>query len=139
MRSNWRARPAITPSFRTARAKRKTLSSPTWPLRRALDRSRRAPLRARIASPSTTNCCGSKKSSAPQLVFRAKQFFPEHLNMPDAGAIPDFRERFGEPADTDALVVLINVAFRPEQIAIEGDRINAERLQPFFVNGKFLV
>jgi len=50
-----------------------------------------------------------------------------------------FRERFGEPADTTALVTLINVAFLPEQVAIEGDRINAERLQPFFANGKFLV
>lgn len=59
--------------------------------------------------------------------------------MPDASAIPGFRERFGEPADTDALVALINVAFQPEQVAIEGDRINAEKLQPFFGNGKFLV
>src|SRR5215475_13534917 len=59
--------------------------------------------------------------------------------MPSTGAISGFRERFGEPADTDALVTLINVAFRPEQIAIEGDRINAKRLQPFFTTGKFLV
>jgi GNAT superfamily N-acetyltransferase len=55
------------------------------------------------------------------------------------GAISGFRERFGEPADTDALVALINLAFRPERIAIEGDRINAEKLQPFLTNGKFLV
>src|SRR5262245_13869717 len=59
--------------------------------------------------------------------------------MPGAEAIPGLRKRFGEPADTDALVALINVAFRPEQVAIEGDRINAEKLQPFFANGKFLV
>lgn len=59
--------------------------------------------------------------------------------MPDASAISGFRERFGEPADTGALVDLINVAFRPEQVAIEGDRVNPERLQPFFTNGKFLV
>jgi GNAT superfamily N-acetyltransferase len=58
--------------------------------------------------------------------------------MPGATAISGFRERFGEPADTPALVALINVAFRPEQIAIEGDRINAEKLQPFFGKGKFL-
>ena len=58
--------------------------------------------------------------------------------MPGATAISGFRERFGEPADTPALVTLINVAFRPEQIAIEGDRINAEKLQPFFGKGKFL-
>ena len=59
--------------------------------------------------------------------------------MKGAGAISGFRDRFGGPADTDALVLLINVAFRPEQIAIEGDRINAEKLQPFFRNGKFIV
>ena len=59
--------------------------------------------------------------------------------MPGAGATSEFRERFGEPADTDALVALINIAFRPEQVAIDGDRINAEKLQPFFANGKILV
>jgi len=59
--------------------------------------------------------------------------------VPDASAISGFRERFGEPADTEALVALINVAFRPEQVAIEGDRINAEKLPLFFRNGKFLV
>src|SRR5215475_10535748 len=59
--------------------------------------------------------------------------------MPSTGAISGFQERFGAPADTAALVALINVAFRPEQIAIEGDRINAEKLQAFFTNGKFLV
>jgi GNAT superfamily N-acetyltransferase len=59
--------------------------------------------------------------------------------MSGAAAITGFRERFGEPADTPALVALINVAFLPEQVAIEGDRINEEKLQPFFANGKFLV
>ena len=59
--------------------------------------------------------------------------------MSGPAAISGFRERFGEPADTTALVNLINVAFLPEQVAIEGDRINAEKLQPFFANGKFLV
>ena len=59
--------------------------------------------------------------------------------MPGTAAISGFRERVGGPADTDVLVILINVAFRPEQIAIEGDRINAEKLQPFLANGKFLV
>ena len=59
--------------------------------------------------------------------------------MPGASALPDFRVRFGEPADTPALVPLINVAFLPEQVAIEGDRIDAARLQPFFSKGKFLV
>lgn len=59
--------------------------------------------------------------------------------MSGPAAITGFRERFGEPADTPALVTLINVAFLPEQVAIEGDRINAEKLQSFFANGKFLV
>ena len=59
--------------------------------------------------------------------------------MSGPAAITGFRERFGEPADTPALVTLINVAFLPEQVAIEGDRINAEKLQPFFANGKFLL
>jgi GNAT superfamily N-acetyltransferase len=56
-----------------------------------------------------------------------------------ATAMPKLLERFGEPADTDALVTLINVAFRPDQIAVDGDRIDREKLQPFFANGKFLV
>ena len=59
--------------------------------------------------------------------------------MPGEAPISEFRERFGEPADTNALVSIINVAFQPETIAIEGDRISAEGLQPFFTNGKFLV
>jgi GNAT superfamily N-acetyltransferase len=59
--------------------------------------------------------------------------------MSGAGALPDYRVRFGERGDTAELVPLINVAFLPEQIAIEGDRINAEKLQPFLDNGRFLV
>jgi GNAT superfamily N-acetyltransferase len=59
--------------------------------------------------------------------------------MSGASALPGYRVRFAEPADTAELVPLINVAFLPEQIAIEGDRITAEKLQPFFANGKFLV
>jgi len=51
----------------------------------------------------------------------------------------DFRLRHGAPADTAQLVPLINTAFRPEQIAVEGDRISAETLQPYFSSGKFLV
>jgi GNAT superfamily N-acetyltransferase len=56
-----------------------------------------------------------------------------------AATATGFRERFGEPKDTAALVKLINVAFLPEQVAVEGDRINAEKLLPFFANGRFLV
>jgi len=59
--------------------------------------------------------------------------------MSGAGAISAFRERFGGSEDTDALVSLINVAFRPEQVAIEGDRINAEKLQPLFSEGRFIL
>ena len=59
--------------------------------------------------------------------------------MPGAPPIAEFRERVGAESDADALVALINVAFRPEQIAIDGERINAEKLQPFFIKGKFLV
>src|SRR5258708_29637322 len=59
--------------------------------------------------------------------------------MPDAMARPEYRVRFGEPSDANALVQLINVAFRPEQVAVEGDRISAASLQPYFASGKFLV
>lgn len=59
--------------------------------------------------------------------------------MSSAGASPDYQVRFGRPDDTAQLVPLINVAFLPEQIAIEGDRINAEKLHLFFENGRFLV
>ena len=59
--------------------------------------------------------------------------------MSGAAAISAFRERPGGPEDTAALVLLINIAFRPEQIAIEGDRINAEKLQPLFRSGRFLL
>ena len=47
--------------------------------------------------------------------------------------------RFGEIADTPPLVALINVAFLPERVAIDGDRMNTEKLQPYFKTGKFLV
>lgn len=56
-----------------------------------------------------------------------------------ASASPDYQVKFGKPDDAAQLVPLINVAFLPEQIAIEGDRINAEKLQPFFENGRFIV
>jgi GNAT superfamily N-acetyltransferase len=59
--------------------------------------------------------------------------------MSSLSAMPEFRVRFGEITDTPALVSLINIAFVPEQVAIDGDRINAERLHPYFKTGKFLV
>jgi len=59
--------------------------------------------------------------------------------MPAAGAFKGYHLRFARPEDARALVPLINVAFLPEQVAIAGDRINAEKLQAFFVSGRFLV
>jgi len=59
--------------------------------------------------------------------------------MASASAKPEFRIRFGEIADTPALVSLINIAFIPEQVAIDGDRIDAERLRPYFKTGRLLV
>jgi len=59
--------------------------------------------------------------------------------MSGASAASSYRVRFGARSDTAVLVPLINVAFIPEQVAIEGDRIDAEKLQPFFAKGKFLV
>lgn len=59
--------------------------------------------------------------------------------MSGPAAISGFHARFGDFADTPALVMLINVAFLPEQVAIEGRRINSEKLHSFFADGKFLV
>ena len=49
------------------------------------------------------------------------------------------RIREASAADVDALVHLINAAFVVEQIAIEGDRIDARRLHEFMSRGKFLL
>jgi len=43
------------------------------------------------------------------------------------------------PQDVDALVRLVNVAFVVEQIAIEGDRVDAERVRSFMDRGRFLL
>ena len=47
--------------------------------------------------------------------------------------------RAGDAADIDALVRLINAAFRVEQPFIEGDRIDAEGVCSYMAKGKFLV
>jgi ribosomal protein S18 acetylase RimI-like enzyme len=47
--------------------------------------------------------------------------------------------RAGDAADVDALVRLINAAFRVEQPFIEGDRIDAEGVCSYMAKGKFLV
>jgi GNAT superfamily N-acetyltransferase len=59
--------------------------------------------------------------------------------MMSATAASEYQVRFAETSDSAALIPLINIAFRPEQIAIEGNRISHETLQPYFRNGKFLV
>jgi predicted N-acetyltransferase YhbS len=52
---------------------------------------------------------------------------------------PQYRVRLADPADTDALVGLINEAFAVEKIAIEGDRIDSQKLQALFETGNFLL
>ena len=49
------------------------------------------------------------------------------------------RIRAADVADVDALVRLINSAFRVEQPFIEGDRTDAEGVRSYMVKGKFLV
>jgi predicted N-acetyltransferase YhbS len=51
----------------------------------------------------------------------------------------EYHLRLAGPADTDALMRLINTAFIVEQQAIEGDRIDSEKLQALFKTGKFLI
>jgi GNAT superfamily N-acetyltransferase len=47
--------------------------------------------------------------------------------------------RAASPADVEALVGLINAAFRVELPYIEGDRIDAEGVRSYMAKGKFLV
>jgi ribosomal protein S18 acetylase RimI-like enzyme len=49
------------------------------------------------------------------------------------------RIRAADVPDLDALVRLINSAFRVEQPFIEGDRIDAEDVRSYMAKGKFLV
>jgi ribosomal protein S18 acetylase RimI-like enzyme len=51
----------------------------------------------------------------------------------------DLRFRTADLADVEALVSLINAAFRVEQPFIEGDRIDAEGVRSYLAKGKFLV
>ena len=71
--SRWHMRRATRPSSRTVRARRRTRRSRTSLSRSTRTRSRRAPRPARSASPSTTSCCASRKSSAQARSIRAKQ------------------------------------------------------------------
>ena len=59
-------RAATARSCRTARARPRTRRSPTSPSPPTAGRSRPARCRAPTASPSTTSCCASRRSSAPQ-------------------------------------------------------------------------
>ena len=63
-RSIWRRATDSPRSSAIAAARPKTPSSPTWRSPPAPARSRPAAPRAATASPSTTACCGSKKTSA---------------------------------------------------------------------------
>ncbi|MFZ3216743.1 MAG: GNAT family N-acetyltransferase [Candidatus Acidiferrales bacterium] len=48
--------------------------------------------------------------------------------------------RLAAPRDTDAIVRLVNDAFRlAESFFVEGDRINAEKLRPMMDRGAFLL
>ncbi len=49
------------------------------------------------------------------------------------------RFRTADPGDVDALVCLINSAFRVEQPFIEGDRIDAKGVRSYMEKGKFLI
>jgi ribosomal protein S18 acetylase RimI-like enzyme len=47
--------------------------------------------------------------------------------------------RLATPADTDAIVAVVNAAFRVEAFFIQGGRINAERMGDLFQEGIFIV
>jgi GNAT superfamily N-acetyltransferase len=53
--------------------------------------------------------------------------------------VEQFRIRTGESADVAVLVGLINSAFVVEQIAIEGDRVDADKVRAYMERGKFLL
>lgn len=56
------------------------------------------------------------------------------------GASPsDARVRLASTEDLEALVRLINAAFVVEQVAIEGDRVDRDRVQAYLRTGTFLL
>jgi ribosomal protein S18 acetylase RimI-like enzyme len=61
------------------------------------------------------------------------------ISSSSAEPSPQHRVRLADPADTDALVGLINEAFAVEKIVIEGDRIDSEKVRALFENGNFLL
>jgi len=58
-------------------------------------------------------------------------------SSPESSA--EYRVRLANSADTDALVRLINTAFVVEKPIIDGDRINAGKVNAFFESGEFLL
>ena len=51
----------------------------------------------------------------------------------------EFQIRVAQTADIEALVTLINAAFVVEQIAIEGDRVDAGKVRAYMERGQFLL
>ncbi len=79
-----RSAAATPPSSRTAPARPRTPRSPTSPSRSTPARSRPVPRRAPSASPSTTSCCASRRSSATPRSTRAAA--PSRASAPDRAA-----------------------------------------------------
>jgi predicted N-acetyltransferase YhbS len=60
--------------------------------------------------------------------------------MSEAGhPSPQYRLRLADANDSDKLVQLINLAFAVEQVVIEGDRIDSQKLRALFETGQFLL
>src|SRR6201997_1366100 len=47
--------------------------------------------------------------------------------------------RFAEASDIEAIVALVNTAFRPERFFIDGDRTNSEKVAALLGKGKFIL
>src|SRR5262249_23826170 len=127
--SRWPAKPDTTPSFRTAPAKRKTRSSPTWPLPPVPARSRPAPHPAPTVSPSTTNFSASRKNSAPPHASPANRSFRKEAQT----------FRLAKDSDAEALTNLINAAFEIERPLIGRDRIDRAGTLQYLDSGQFLL
>ncbi len=90
------------------RARPRTRRSPTSPSAPARGRSRPVPRRARTASPSTTSCCGSRRSSATPRPIPGSKLSAEGKRL--SGAEPMRRERTrpecrpGLPAASDTAI-----------------------------------
>src|ERR1700740_3288627 len=47
--------------------------------------------------------------------------------------------RFAEASDIEAIVAMVNAAFRPERFFIDGDRTNSEKVAALLERGKFIL